>query len=1464
MRERNYSELSKKYKFSITVFILESDYNPRNPVQNIRASTRAANRQTFRDEAYLALTRNGSTQRLTYSFYGILSKRQFKEIWGQDRIMLGSETEKRDSLRDIMESSQEISQNAVAFINKWNQVFDSCESSLAFYLHNVWHDNSDSATNDGDDFSRFWDRPMRDHLLQNKYYQIPFGPNCYYIDHNKKTRDFKTGEGTCVIDFIAARYGRKYLRGKNTRVTHYYTPQEVFRYIKEKEFDIDEANQGLTFDDVKKFVQQHLNDSVIIIMFSSVMFIERYYIPENLVKNPGRDKVTCCKMYFISTNGHMIPLCQLKTNNQTSAHKLLDPYFIKENGKIVGLEPEAELALVTTIQNPSNHYCIRKKQDTKKEEQSITLIQDEIQFYEFLDDQPDLYIPNPQEKEKKYYHIIFYNGDVHNLFMQMIVRVNVRQLPEDSSIVPQPTAVICDNICEFKVFQFHVRQYKNNVCNVLHNDEDVKAYSTWEPRIYKSIINIHNMSFYHPMTMRVLQNFLARPCVQLLDDLYPVPDNLENKNVYGLDYNKHYTSLFLKMKKLPIINEFDYFVRYDGHAIQNYTMYVVEGHWRQRNYWICFGMNLKIEMQRNHIKIISYLRPSTLRTNYLVKKIKGLYQDTTVNIDLKKLLINKVSGLVGKMFNSNFEFNIFFDKDEANAVFEDIKKFSTLESNIKHTFSEIMKQIDYSIGFWEKNEKPDTAYLIKSEKKCDLKDGFLPIRALLLDIATTEMFTLVKDVERAGLCPLYLKTDELMLSGSTENMNDFLVQNQRKRFPYISCDMTMENEEEWKNEMNEKKDTYGAIGYLKFSEKDTGHETIAKAYENRENRIIKKMIHHFKDNLSDVQFLHSILQDGNFKRNIRPIIQEEPFYTYPQYPDTPRYDRLKKAYLKEVNKTDIPLCLNEVNNFFELSLDKIRPVNNFLDNYSRIQKYSEWDSRRISEVLRNYTIMLGDCAGAGKSEGIIRHAVITNKRLLIVCPTNNLCYEHLQKIKKYEDEGLQFSDSFLQQKYEEEGIPFPYTGSNPRYTVEKGQIQTCTRHKLFGETCDENIRGIRVDSSEFDIILLDEIFMYEIKSLATILKAKYTLFEGKEVYAAGDLFQLRAVNEQVNNVEDYDQYMIHCVVQIFPYCLRLRKNKRCPDPEEAKQIEHFSTFVKEKTYEECLDYIQEQFNDRCYDNIDQLDLNIVQHAVSHDHVTRQTFNDKVHNFKYPNREFIYEVGDLVICFNQCTKTVEIDERKVKVSTKRQAPYIIHDIQKNNKDEWEYFVYLRGEDPNDTDVILFIIEQNTFFRNFTLPYARTCNSYQGGSFNENTAICNLRSDRVNCHFLNTALTRCTKLSQLYFVFDEQGKISMGNVRRTINNCFQTDRLRFPEYSDEMEENFVVPPWVYDRIKYQQYNCACCHESLIENNHNPQSGDVCDSQWTIDRKDNSLPHYKNNCFITCLSCNRSRGDREDVRI
>ena len=32
-----------------------------------------------------------------------------------------------------------------------------------------------------------------------------------------------------------------------------------------------------------------------------------------------------------------------------------------------------------------------------------------------------------------------------------------------------------------------------------------------------------------------------------------------------------------------------------------------------------------------------------------------------------------------------------------------------------------------------------------------------------------------------------------------------------------------------------------------------------------------------------------------------------------------------------------------------------------------------------------------------------------------------------------------------------------------------------------------------------------------------------------------------------------------------------------------------------------------------------------------------------------------------------------------------------------------------------------------------------------------------------------------------------------------------------------------------------------------------------QWTLERKDNNLPHFKNNCVIACLECNLQRRNK-----
>jgi hypothetical protein len=63
------------------------------------------------------------------------------------------------------------------------------------------------------------------------------------------------------------------------------------------------------------------------------------------------------------------------------------------------------------------------------------------------------------------------------------------------------------------------------------------------------------------------------------------------------------------------------------------------------------------------------------------------------------------------------------------------------------------------------------------------------------------------------------------------------------------------------------------------------------------------------------------------------------------------------------------------------------------------------------------------------------------------------------------------------------------------------------------------------------------------------------------------------------------------------------------------------------------------------------------------------------------------------------------------------------------------------------------------------------------------------------------------------------------------------------------DYVTPAWVRDQFKRQRFACAGCQE--------PIDGET---DWSIDRTNNALPHTQENCSCVCRHCQNASGHRE----
>ena len=135
----------------------------------------------------------------------------------------------------------------------------------------------------------------------------------------------------------------------------------------------------------------------------------------------------------------------------------------------------------------------------------------------------------------------------------------------------------------------------------------------------------------------------------------------------------------------------------------------------------------------------------------------------------------------------------------------------------------------------------------------------------------------------------------------------------------------------------------------------------------------------------------------------------------------------------------------------------------------------------------------------------------------------------------------------------------------------------------------------------------------------------------------------------------------------------------------------------------------------------------------------------------------------------------------------------------------------------------------------MDFCTTVYKYQGDTIVEDFTIhdWNLMSKKLRY----TAVSRAKTVSQINIKLSSRA-IQFRNVEQKTNGYYRQDAAagRFC--------NLTVD-YVNNLLKNQL--CAHCHEVCTN-----EGG----SQWTVDRKDDSLGHVIGNCVLSCLSCNQAK--------
>ena len=247
---------------------------------------------------------------------------------------------------------------------------------------------------------------------------------------------------------------------------------------------------------------------------------------------------------------------------------------------------------------------------------------------------------------------------------------------------------------------------------------------------HRIFLNGHK-SYYTDFDLDILDEYRTRPLVGNL--------SAQGKDKMAeIDVTKAYTSALGSITEIPIFNEFDAFVPYDGSKIQPLNLYVVKskGH-ALESHGLLYGKYLEGQ------EILAYKTPSFVKKVDYQEAIDELFkmsisQDADKDTHIKKLVANVNIGLLEKCFNKKSRGYLFQDLGECQHY--QAKMGGSI--HVLHKIEDVIEAVDFGLDDDTPGEGPrethlfkqsgDPIYVLVIRAEALLKNGFRYIKELLL------------------------------------------------------------------------------------------------------------------------------------------------------------------------------------------------------------------------------------------------------------------------------------------------------------------------------------------------------------------------------------------------------------------------------------------------------------------------------------------------------------------------------------------------------------------------------------------------------------------------------------------------------------------------------------------------------------------------------------------------------------
>ena len=290
----------------------------------------------------------------------------------------------------------------------------------------------------------------------------------------------------------------------------------------------------------------------------------------------------------------------------------------------------------------------------------------------------------------------------------------------------------------------------NNIQIAIDNKQQYIDYQISDKKFYSAIIQEKHKSTYHPSVIELEKEYPKGPIVA------PFIDNIDPERSFnGIDMRKSYTDCLTKIEKIPVFGYFDVYKKYDGHKIEDYSVYIV--HHVSKNvkdtilfpqtYHRCFGY--KLNRCDTKVSVLYYMRPNKLIDVDFKDDVDKLFKSEKIPMSLRKFISNKTTGLLEKKNNKKSLTKVFGKVDEM-----------------------LYYQMKYggSYRILKHETRQNKLYLLTFNKQIDLIDGFKHIKDLIYDLQTMKLINLYDKLITNGIKPYGCNTDSIFIKETYEQV----------------------------------------------------------------------------------------------------------------------------------------------------------------------------------------------------------------------------------------------------------------------------------------------------------------------------------------------------------------------------------------------------------------------------------------------------------------------------------------------------------------------------------------------------------------------------------------------------------------------------------------------------------------------------------------------------------------------